>query len=590
MWDSDHLPTARSSQAVRIAYMVILMSRSRIAVAVLFASSVPLQGQERRPALVPVFGVVLDAAGAPVEGAEVRAKAFRVRGLPRFIPPGDYEVGLETVGVARTNARGRFVLRIREARRFSVVAVHGETARAPALAPVSPGSQVELRLRPVRKVRGRLVETREGVEHPVGGVRVRSVGPVTSAVASRPHADLPFGEIEEVSTDANGEFDIRVFHDLKCRVETVDDGTSESVEAGGDGPVELKRYDRRASITFLDAKTGARIPRAAVHVAGRTFRGDAEGRCEARFVRSKSIDVEADGYQRQRLGMVLTESFDVKLVPGPRVCLQLVDARAKPCARMDVCVLRISHGKSGSGPVAIRVHTDDEGRLVLNRPQQFGAALWARVDSRFVRVCDVQPGTGDLDLKAVSTATFGIHGTVFDVDGVPATHVPVYAATSDCAFGSRLPIGQLPVAYTDHAGRFSIGGLARRPHALAARSARSLTTFGPQIVPVRTKPVVIHLRPAPLMKGCVIDPAGRPLTGSIVSASAYDRADERLRRFGLWTNTTRTDAKGEFALAAVQPGVAHRLSIAAKPGYSRPASLMVEPPDADIEIVVRPRR
>ena len=562
----------------------------RKAVALLLVlGSIPssVSGQQPRHNGVPVFGVVRDALGKPVEGVEVRAMGFVARGLPALLVER-LKIGLRVAGSARTDARGRFVVRVRSASRFGIVAVQRATARSAVAAPVSPGSQLELRLRPVRIVRGRIIDLRDGGEHPVPGRRVRSFGPVVSRVANRPEPDLSLGLIEEVTTDAKGGFEITVFRDAECRVSDVEGGMSAIVggKAQPEEPLLLKRYSRSVAITMVDSKTSTPVPGGRVHVGGESFRADAKGLCVVRVPRGSQVDIEADGYALKRMKMVLTEKRTVELRRAGRVRVRLVEA-GKPGREREVLVLRVAYHSSGSGYSVVRMRTDRAGRLVVNRPRRDGIAIWVKRGTHYVRVCDVAGGDGDVDREDVSMATFELRGTVFGVDGVPAAHVPVHTGPTDHAFGLRLSLSREPATYTDHAGRFSIQGLGHQLHDIAAISARSLPAFSLAIAPIQKKPIELRLRRAPLLRGRVVDNGGKPVADVLVVASPTPIAMKaEIRRFGFYSIATRTNPAGEYVLPAIVPDVTHRLQAMAPSGYVRPARLEAIPPVKDVDITL----
>ena len=78
-----------------------------------------------------------------------------------------------------------------------------------------------------------------------------------------------------------------------------------------------------------------------------------------------------------------------------------------------------------------RCTTGPDGTLRLPAgPKGLGFIVWARVASRWLRVCDAPPSKQSVDLGDVSIATYDLRGTVVDARGLPAANVPVTASGS----------------------------------------------------------------------------------------------------------------------------------------------------------------
>lgn len=542
-----------------------------------------------RPAGTPVFGTVRDLAGAPVAGAAVHAVRLVTPGLTSFLA-GTVGVGVTLSDTTTTDRHGKFVLRVRSAARFGIVATKGRT-RSETIAPASPAATYELRLHPIRKLRGRLVHVRAGRELPPGIRTIRSVGPVRSGVGTRPWPHRYLAMLDTQQTDAHGSFEVDVLAGTRCSVESVPDGASTVVEVPKLGqpaePIVVRRPVRRVLCKVTGSDTKKPIAGAMIHAMGEAAAATVEGHAEIDVPGAYNSVIDAPGYRPYYVPSDRKGRIDVELAKGPVAKMRFVDAKGLPCSNLELCVSRIAHGPGGSGPLTVRMKADAAGRFSIARCERHGAVVWAKLRDRFVRICDIKSGNAPLDLGDLSTKTFDIRGHIQDVDGVPAAHLPVFAGPVETAFGSRWPLAQEPAAFTDHAGRFVIAALPQRRYQVASRSKRSFATFAPIVTPGRSKPFTLELKRAPILAGQVVDGDGKPLSGVRVSAAPRGNVDPRISQYGLWTTYGRTDARGRFSLPAVAAGVVHRLHAAQWIENLSSDPVDATPPATDLQIEVR---
>lgn len=550
-----------------------------------------------------VFGIVRNLRGDPVAGAEVRTIQLAQPGLPQ-LAADLVGVGLATGASTRTDRHGKFVLSTGAVGRFGVVALVGAAARSGVVAPASPGRNYELTLHPVRRVRGRVVERRDGKEAGVGGQRICSLGPVRSGVDVRPVPDRRFGVIGEATTGADGHFEIEVLGGAKCaiepgfghpatEIELLASAAASGAAAGakdGAGRILVRRAGRRIQCTVVDATNRAPVSTARIHAADTIVPVDAKGVAALDAPRDYHAYVTAPGYRSTCIACTQSGAIEVKLARAPGVQLRITDDSGRPRPGLTVCIIGIVGGAGGSGPLAMLTTTDAEGRLRLTRPAGFGVVLWARIENRYVRAGQIASSTRKVVMSNLSVGSVALRGTILGVDGVPAAHLPVFADPVQSVLESNLPLAQWPVAFTDHAGRFVIPGLTRQIYSIASRSPRSLVTFSQLVTPgaPSNRPLRLRLLRAPMIRGKVIDEAGAGIARAQVTATVGRKGvDARLYQFGLWTRSCQTDADGRFTLPAVWPQTAHTLRVAVRGQRLESNSVRIEPPAKDLEIVVR---
>jgi len=544
-------------------------------------------GQEKAPR-IPVFGVVRDAAGEPVAGATVRELRMELEGLDRLTATR-LGLGSRSEATATTNARGKFVLMVAAHGRFGIVATTDD-ARSHVIAPAKPAGAHELRMHRLISIKGHMVDVEGGQELPPYARKVRSVGPIESGVPGA-FPLRPLAMIEEVTTNARGEFTLRTLAGAACQATDPRSNCSVALPDKEAETVVLQREVRTVSGMIIDAETTKSITDYKLYPAGATDVPKADGSFTVRVPKTHPLPMAAAGYRTTQLSNTVTvppfPGEALRLTKAPQVTLHFKDHREQPVTGTTVVSMEVAVAESSSRMLTRRHVTDPAGRLVVSSPREFGITFWVQQGNRLVRVLELAPCEEDTVLDVPTTA-HAVTGVVFDTNELPAAHVPVYASPVGAVLGSRWPLAHAPVAFTDHAGKFTIPALADLPYILASRSKTSLLTFTDEMQIKNAGPIRIQLKKAPLVRGRVLDAKGNPAPGIEVSARllTMEEMPQRYLDMGIWVSTTLSDAKGQFTLPLVAPDLSHFLGI--NP-LQRLASLptLVDAATDDVELVLK---
>ncbi len=204
-------------------------------------------------------------------------------------------------------------------------------------------------------------------------------------------------------------------------------------------------------------------------------------------------------------------------------------------------------------------------------------------DRTFIAMEDFKPLTALRDGSATLHLRRGtlIEGRVLSADGRPVAAAQVYYGA-----GRRYP-NSIPPFKTDAEGRFTIGV---EPGTLTTLTAQA-TGYGPALLPIRVGPVPsrvqLTLPPSRVLRGRVVDPAGKPIARAGLSIAwsgsestkAARRGDEAL------AHELTTDADGRFAWADA-PDSGITASVWAD-GFAAKDKLTLAP-DVDHRIVLIP--
>jgi hypothetical protein len=402
-------------------------------------------GPPAGPGSPALRGIVVDAAGAPVAGAEVAAAG-----------DGDPRPSRAVAG-----ADGRFVLPVAEADAEYLVG-----ARAPGLAPdlaggARPGgADLRLVLRPAVRVLGCV---RDGEGRPCAGARVR-------ATLRVPGVGKPLGGME-VRADEEGRFEFAGLPPVEGSLEAAWRGDSSGAQAFA--PAEGAREARVdlvvAAGPFLAGTVRDREgrPLAGVHVTAR-----AEGAAGSRWA-------ESDAGGAFRIGGLDPVSHVLRAAdPAGRHLEATLERLVAPRSGIDV-VLEADPGApgtyafraaapDGSAPRSLRVlefaggeappagsrtdAPDPDGvvRSAQKRAGRYRLLLRAGDDRAAVGEFAVEHGR-ETDLGTVRLAPgAALRGRLLAEDGLPAAESLLLAGEDP------LPEAGLP----DAEGRFRIGGLA----------------------------------------------------------------------------------------------------------------------------------
>lgn len=542
-----------------------------------------------------IFGTVVLPDGNPATGVEVSSIRLDIAGLPssfsQWLLPG-----IVVDARTKTNARGRFVLPFNTSTSSGVVASTSDgKQRSGVVAPVAPFQSVELQLRPLRLLRGKVVIEQGGADRPAARARLTCQVEVTSGVTARPWGHGNLGLLPAIRTEGDGSFEFKVPKGLACTV-TPDHGGGGiwvSPDHPDKKPLLLRYTSRRTTGRVVSAGDRKPIAGALIRInpAGASTRTDAAGKYAIDVPADSCFSIEAPGHAVGYAGSTADGSRrDVRLPTGHRVLGRLKTKDGQPLAGVEVIALRMAGFAGPSGMGLTRQKTAKDGSFeVWGRWKQSGIVVWVRVGQRFVRFVNVSAGDADVDLGALRLDPIPLHGLVTDPGGTPAPHVPIYAQPAEDPFGSRFALGQYVAAYTNHAGLFTVPGLVAGPHLVVARSASSLACLVRHRVERGAKPVRIKLERAPKITGRVVGIDGNPVPGVIVTASAYRGLSAPLRRMGLWTSSTTSRAGGLFEIPAVQADLQHTVQVLHRP-WIMERGADAEPGADAVDIVVRRRR
>lgn len=434
-----------------------------------------------------------------------------------------------------------------------------------------------VRLAPPTVVSGRVTD-RQGRALAGCTVTIRPAPEFQAAAAGvngiviRPAADI--GATQTVRTDAQGRY--RSGH-LRARYVQVglDDPTGPALTPNRDkvplapsattaGTDLVGEPGMLVTLVATDAATGAPIPDVAIIVGepqpgstARELRTGADGRLQMRCLpgpyQLTCHAPQEDGWARreQRLTGTLaadrpTQELPVRFERGRDVAVTVVDDQDRPVAGVGVYLL---------GPSLHRMaDTDDAGRCTLRAvPHEGQSNLHVVEPSEVVRAQQtVDLATWSATAQRVvvpALARTAIAGRVLDKAGQPVVHAPLRID----AGAKANSVEWYYRATTDAEGRYALSGplaVPRGGHFLVMAGdlpdcdpdGVSGTAAGEQV----TLPDLVLKRRAGRAAGRVVDAAGQPLAGALVSTC--DDADSHPPARA-WS-----DDEGRFALANLRPG------------------------------------
>ena len=528
---------------------------------------------------MPVFGIVRDLAGEPVANATVWEVRPELDGVDN-LTASRLGLGRRYGASTTTNKLGKFLLRVSGHDSFGIVAVRGDRERSQAIAPAAPGGNYDLTLYPLTPIKGRFVDVLGDVETPARGRMVRSMGPIESGIAGDGQRVGVLATIDETTTDDEGRFTLLVANGVPGLL--VGRWGKAKCVVTGDLAREflIKRTLWRAYGEVVHKEGRKPLTTARLHLDGAAVPVDSKGVFDVGVQANHSLMITAPGFLPVHVARA-ADAYDVVMIPAASAELVIRNSDgsvAKGAAFVSCTVASSARGSS----IAIAQHVADaSGKLVLSRGTQYGTTLWLRQAERLVRVYELPAGIEDAR-DEVQIATFSVQGTVLGGDGILAAHVPVFASPSNPVLGSRWPLASKPVAYTDHAGKFTIPALANLEYVLAAKSAQSFVTFTEVFQPKDQAKVSLQLEAAPVISGSVLGGDRQPASGVTVMAQAKGKIDERLQHFGLWVNSAVTDEKGRFVVPLVAAGMRHELRAYHLEGKVHSRPLIVEGTEQDV--------
>jgi RNA polymerase sigma factor (sigma-70 family) len=539
-------------------------------------AAAPLVAPPANPLFAVLSGRVLDAAGAPVAGAEVAARRPEVGHFSVL----DLEVrrNPRTAALAVTGADGRFAFELERGIPLDLAVSargHCDERRQDCYA----GEEHEIVLGQGLRVHGRVTRLADGAPIAEARVRVFQLGSKGDGYGTTSAADGRFELRTTFQTDALLEITpqrerssdwIRLVFDAT--------GTAEANVALPDG-IEVRGR-------VLAADTGAPIAGAEVG-EGWTFRRKATTDARGEYVLpgfgdegAPELFARAAGFgrgQRASLPPVVdgVMRVDFELVRGHAARGRVLDAARVPLAGAYVAAVASEFGSEGQQTDWVSGRTDFAGRFELTGlSPAIRHALVASADGHATHVFDfpaeelAEPELelGDFVLGPAAL----LSGTVADEDGVPLPGVEVVLMGANHDRGrlraepsstSQLgPAGDWYVdsreGSTDAQGRFAFGSLPAGEFRLHARADGRPQSPSLKVSlgagELREDLVLLYPR-GETIRGTLVDAEGHGLAGVYVMAelsAARGGTLERRRTDAV----LRTDADGAFEFAGLPAG------------------------------------
>ncbi len=519
-----------------------------------------------------VFGTVLTAEGLPVEGAEVCALQFEQTGLPILIANW-LDLPREVTARVRSDARGRFVLPIEPQGVSAVLARVADRLHSQVVTAVAPGQRFELRLHERVKVKGRVVQRIGARDVPLVQGRVRSFAPAECGSPTRPYALREFVVLDAVTTDAAGRFELSVIAGEECTVQCPSLYIKEHVRAvDPDVFVELLCDAVEVRSRLVERDTGK--PIAGVEVifqpmgsrvrtgADGSFTGITQKECH---ISTTAIGFSPPSFRADRIG----DKAEVDRAGVARYSLSSGDGRA--LAGADLVAVTTASSTNGSSMGLAVLRSDSGGRVSIPLSAKFKTTVYVAVDGHFHRSLELPGSAEDVTGGKLVVDAVELTGVVLGVDGVPAAHVPIFSRPAD-AEKLSFPLGQWPLIYTDHAGRFRLSTDRHVPVMIGCRSEASIYGFHRIDPSADQAKITLQLVAAQVFHGRVVDTQGYAVPGAIVRASPKGALSEDLRAFGLWSNSVASDAEGKFRLAALKPDAVHEIRVHRRGAWNKAKS------------------
>ncbi len=422
-------------------------------------------------------GVVVDEAGKPIAGADVRTSLRIGQSRDRRWIMGG--VGFERLA-AKTDAEGKFSFPDipAEAKAAFIVSAPGRasvatferSARGPRTLPFSPGQKdIKVVLPPEARIEGVVVEKPSG--KPARGVRLRA----------RPVRPASGYETKMCVSRDDGRFSVNgllakrykltLIMPQKQTAEWVCAPVFIATEAGktaGNVKIELSKGEI-VEITVTDETDGEAIPDAYVGLyntqtrewhSGRT---DQEGIARIRLMPGtyRQQNVSKEGYTGQQMQEPVevtegkTQRLTVQLKPQPKIRGVVMDQAGKPVSGATVRILPggggedATTGKDGKFEIAARRYAWGGG----SRGEEPQLVVVARHKQRNLAVVvEIEDESKPLEVKLRPSATLA--GRVTDLDGKPLPKARLMVMLRSRMWGSPIRSGGYLI--TDSQGRYEI--------------------------------------------------------------------------------------------------------------------------------------
>lgn len=552
-------------------------------------------GEHVLPGAEALVGKVVDAAGAPVAGAEVTLTPGGVAGDPDM---------RAATRLAQTAADGTFRFTEAGAQGNSLTVEKGGFARALEIGLRGGGAP-----RPVVLASGVSVT---GVVHradkkPAAGALVRLEGRSTT---------------RWVETDAEGRFTIA--HAAAGRATLAVDAGEAGFAALPDVKLPLAEGKTLAATLtvpatlegkVVDEKTGRPVPRARLFLKGTGFarlaRGGSDGTFRFRGVPARSYRLTVDEaryvpWVKADLALAPgeTKRLDLALVPGAAITGRIVDENGAAIAGAKGSLARggenpmaglarmFRRGREASAFRTLPDGTFKASRLAPGDNQRL-VATHPEFERTTVAGLSLPGGVTKSGLAVVMRRGATVSGLVKDGNGQPVADVEVELSQSFSFRGGRGGMtaqlalaggpGSRPRAKTGGDGRFEIKGVTAGEYALSARRAGFATE---RIDPVKVtdqgaEPLTIALAPGATISGAVRRKTGEGAEGFFVNAGAADRPAMMAGAGSIQP----TGADGQFVIEGLRAGQSYDLSVFGGTGLG-PQKRGVTAPADGVEIAV----
>ncbi|UCG15285.1 MAG: carboxypeptidase regulatory-like domain-containing protein [Phycisphaerales bacterium] len=299
-----------------------------------------------------------------------------------------------------------------------------------------------------------------------------------------------------------------------------------------------------------DARSGAPIPRATVHVetGGNewTATSDQDGKFRVSGLHPGRgvVVVDAKGYGRMRQYVARFEDFGeliILLRPERAVQLKTVDIRGDPVSGVRVECFAENTEDYLSGT------TDEKGEILFRGVNVDATEFLVRLEHDeyicsvgFDRKIEISPGETTSRHEMILAPAGTVSGTITE------------AENGEPVIGARVVVGEgvvdaLPKAWSDFEGAYRVIGVPPGPNVVTVH----LSGYAPELKEVATEAskdvrADFALRPGHTVGGVVVDGDGKPVP------SAYIGATRWRSRNTLWLQAL-TDEQGRFILTSAPP-------------------------------------
>jgi protocatechuate 3,4-dioxygenase beta subunit len=272
--------------------------------------------------------------------------------------------------------------------------------------------------------------------------------------------------------------------------------------------------------------------------------------------------VEHPGYAPLRTAAIEVppaKPLRLVLAPASRVAGRVVDDAGEPIAGALVVLLRAEPGLgivlTAAGSPEGSARTDEEGRFAIEAARP-GRARLAASAAGFARSAagelDLLPGSDRTGVEVILRRGATLAGRVTGEDGRPVAGawVRLVEAAGDSASPAVAPAG----ATTDEGGLYRLEGVPTGRQTIAAGDEAHPTMLAEVTAAPGRNPLDLRLAAGTEVGGQVVDRAGRPVAGAVVTLSTGGPAF-----------SVPTGAAGTFELRGIPPG--RYVLGAARPGY-----------------------